>query len=113
MIQIAKTRRSRKVPEHMLFGAVLREKRHDSGLTQVAVVRKLRHPRSAGWLSRFERGRFLRLMPVEEFRDLCRVMHLDPVELLVECGFIDLSEVEAYFYYQRERQIASQQQKAA
>jgi hypothetical protein len=94
--------RRRRIPERELFGGVLRQKRHDLGLPQVKVVAMLRRTRSAQWLSRFERGRFLRLMPVEEFRDLCRVMHLDPVELLIECGFITPTEVSDHFYALRD-----------
>lgn len=83
-------------PDRQLFGDWLRNRRYDQSYTQASVVQRLRHHRSQAWLSRFENGRFLRLMPVEEFRDLCRILSLNPVEVLVVCGFVVDKEVRDY-----------------
>lgn len=105
-------RRSRKVvrhpsspPDRRLFGACLLQKRFDLGYTRAAVITRLGRRRSHGWLARYESGYFLRLMPQEEFRDLCRVLSLNPVELLLACGLITRREVDVFLAESEDREV--------
>lgn len=79
-----------------LLGDVLATKREELGRSQESIVGSLRQPRSQGWLSRLERGDFVRLPIWLELRDLCGVLGLNIVDLLVTCRYVRHGEVLAY-----------------
>jgi transcriptional regulator with XRE-family HTH domain len=56
------------------FRKVLVQARHDAGLTQVALAKKLGRPQS--FVSKFERGE--RRLDVPEFLEVARALGLDP-----------------------------------
>lgn len=83
-------RRVPKQPSRALFGAFIRVARQQS---QAATARSV--GRSPGWLARYEKGRFVHPPTFEDLRVLCSVLGINPVELLLDCGFITEAEVAA------------------
>lgn len=66
--------------KHEHFRKTLVEARHNAGLTQVALAKKLGRPQS--FVSKFERGE--RRLDVIEFLDVARALSLDPVRIVTE-----------------------------
>lgn len=81
--------RQRREPSRALFGAFLRAMRRDQ--SRATITKSV--GRSPGWLARYEHGRFLHPPTFEDLRALCGVLGINPVELLLECGFIAEAEV--------------------
>ena len=59
---------------------VLVQARHDAGLTQVALAKKLGRPQS--FVSKFERGE--RRLDVLEFLEVARALGLDPAHTIAD-----------------------------
>lgn len=74
------------------MGECIETRRRDLRLTRSQVVDKLIRPRSVTWLFRIESGSFIRLPVPEEFRSLCRILRLNPLEILTISGFLTLEE---------------------
>ena len=64
--------------KHESFRKLLAQARRDSGLTQVALAKKLGRPQS--FVSKFERGE--RRLDVIEFMDVARALGLDPARFI-------------------------------
>lgn len=60
--------------KHAQLRKLLVQARHDAGLTQVALAKKLGRPQS--FVSKFERGE--RRLDVAEFLDIARALGIDP-----------------------------------
>lgn len=92
--------RQRREPSRVLFGAFLRAMRRDQ--SRASITKSV--GRSPGWLARYEHGRFLHPPTFEDLRALCSVLGINPVELLLECGFIAEAEVvDAMFAIEQAR----------
>lgn len=81
----------RRQPSHALFGAFLRGMRAQIAGTLMSVSRGC--GRSPGWLSRYERGAFVHPPTFEDLRVLCGILGINPVDLLLDCGFVTEAEV--------------------
>jgi transcriptional regulator with XRE-family HTH domain len=62
------------------FRKVLVQARHDAGLTQVALAKKLGRPQS--FVSKFERGE--RRLDVPEFLEVARALGIDPGQTVAD-----------------------------
>jgi len=62
------------------FRKILFVARHNAGLTQVALAKKLGRPES--FVSKFERGE--RRLDVVEFLEVARALSLDPARIITE-----------------------------
>lgn len=95
--------RQRREPSRALFGAFLRAMRRDQ--SRATVTKSV--GRSPGWLARYEHGQFLHPPTFEDLRALCSVLGINPVDLLLECGFIAEAEVvDAMFAIEQARHQA-------
>ncbi len=66
--------------KHAQLRKLLVQARHDAGLTQVALAKKLGRPQS--FVSKFERGE--RRLDVAEFLDIARALGIDPSTTIAE-----------------------------
>ena len=66
--------------KHAQFRKILIQARHDAGLTQVALAKKLGRPQS--FVSKFERGE--RRLDVTEFLDVARALGIDAARTIAE-----------------------------
>ncbi len=87
-------------PSHALFGAFLRGMRARINGTLVSVSRGC--GRSSGWLSRYEHGRFVHPPTFEDLRALCGILGINPVDLLLDCGFVSEAEIVEAAYRLRD-----------
>ena len=66
--------------KHAQLRKILVQARHDAGLTQVALAKKLGRPQS--FISKFERGE--RRLDVTEFLDVARALNIEPSGVIAD-----------------------------